>query len=249
MVIDIFIKTYHKDFIWLEYCLASIRKFATGFRKIIIISDDDGHKIPAHFVKDLPVSIYYKKLPTSRPSNSANGIGYMWQQIIKLNWHIYTDADAVLILDSDWMLTTPTKPEDFMIDGKFTWGFRDWENAGRAICWKEPTEFLIKQPVDYEAMCISGFVLLRDTTIAFTNHMCSIHDVKTIWEIILKYNLSTFSEFNLFGTFIEKYDRKEYTKLYNYDLTKLHNITLLTSWSWGGLKEDDKKRRDEILSR
>lgn len=247
MIVDIFIKTYHKDFIWLEYCLASIRKFATGFRKVIIVSDDDGNKIPSKFVEGLSADVYYTPVPKVYPDNPSHGIGYLWQQIVKLNWYNYTDADAVLILDSDWMLTVPTKPEDFMIDGKFTWGYRDWDKVGDAICWKAPTELLLKTPVKYEAMSIAGFMLVRNTAINFMTYMCNLHDVKNIWDIFLQKNIGSLSEFNLFGTFVEQYDTENYTKLYNYDVHKLHNITILTSWSWGGLKEEDKQRRDSIL--
>jgi len=34
--LDIFIKTYHKDFEWLFFCLSSIDKFVDGFQNIII---------------------------------------------------------------------------------------------------------------------------------------------------------------------------------------------------------------------
>lgn len=247
MIVDIFIKTYHRDFVWLEYCLASIRKFATGFRKVVLVSDDDGHKVPENFIEGMSVDIHYTKIPTVHPSNPTHGIGYLWQQIVKLSWHTYTDADAVLVLDSDWMFTCATKPEDFMVDGKFSWGYRDWDKVGDAICWKVPTEFLIQEPVEYEAMSIAGFMLTRNTTIQFLDHICSKHKVETLWDIFMKYNLASFSEFNLFGTFIEKYSHDEYTRLYNYDINKLHNRHILTSWSWGGLKEDDKARRDKIL--
>ena len=49
--VDIFIKTYHKDFIWLEYCIKSIKKFCKGFRDVVIVSDDDGNLIPENITK------------------------------------------------------------------------------------------------------------------------------------------------------------------------------------------------------
>jgi hypothetical protein len=247
MVVDIFIKTYHKDFIWLKYCLGSIQKFAQGFRKVVIVSDDDGHIIPPEFLKGLTVDVHYTKVPTVYPENPCHGIGYLWQQIVKLNWYTYTDADTVLILDSDWMLTVPTTPENFMVDGKFTWGYRDWDKVGDAICWKAPTELLFKNPAKYEAMPIAGFMLVRNTSMKFMKHMCHLYNVKTIWDIFVQNNIGSLSEFNLFGTFIEQHDTEEYTKLYNYEFHKLHNITILTSWSWGGLKDEDKARRDAVL--
>src|ERR1051325_2520427 len=38
---DIFIKTYPQDYVWLKFCLQSINKYASGFRKIWIISPED----------------------------------------------------------------------------------------------------------------------------------------------------------------------------------------------------------------
>lgn len=248
MIVDIFIKTYHKDYVWLEYCLKSIRKFASGFRNIVIVGDHGDIPIPPQYYEGLPVKIVYSAKPARAPTYVEHGLGYLWQQYIKLSWHTLTDADAVLVLDSDWMLTAPTTPTDFMVDGKFAWVFRRWENAGSGICWKKPTEFLLKIPSEYEGMGIAGFILQRETTIALKNCICSLHGVQDIWDIVLKYNLSTFSEFNLFGSFIHAFDRKEYTCLYEPDVTKLHNYTLLASWSWGGLKAEDKAGRDTILS-
>lgn len=247
MIVDIFIKTYHKDFIWLKYCLASIKKFAKGFRKVVIVSDNDGHVIPDKFLEGLLVDIHYTSIPKIQPSHSSHGIGYLWQQIVKLSWHTYTDADAVLILDSDWMFTVPTTPEDFMTDGKFKWLYREWEKAGTAICWKESTEFLLKTPTNYEAMAVAGFLMTRDTTIAFKDFICNTHGTKTIWEIILKYDLSSFSEFNLYGSYVILFNRPDYVAVYNDAVHTLHNKTILTSWSWGGLTNEDKLIRENIL--
>jgi len=242
---DIFIKTYYKDYIWLKYCLQSIKKFAKGFRKVIIVTDA-GHKIPEEYLC-IPCDIHYVSLPDKFPSYVEHGVGYLWQQYIKLSWYNYTDADSILILDSDWMLTKITTPDDFKKDNKFYWFYRDWKNAGAGICWKPSTDFLLNVDSQYEAMCIAGYVLQRETTLALKNHLCLAHGTNDIWDIFVKYNMKSASEFNIFGSFIHYFDRSEYVKLYNENVVEYHNITIYTSWSWGGLTDNDKLKRESIL--
>lgn len=246
MIVDIFIKTYHKDFQWLKYCLKSIDKFASGFRNIIIVSDNDDHLIPNDYLIS-NCKVFYVSIPKKQPIYVDHGIGYLWQQCIKLSWYNYTDADAVLVMDSDEMFTCPTNPEHFKSHFKFNWFYRDWKDAGSGICWKESTDKLLQIDTAYEAMCITGFILCRDTTIALKNALCSIHGTNDIWEVLLKYNMTTMSEFNVFGSFVHHFDRKEYSQIYDKDLSKYHNITILKSWSWGGLNKEDIETRNKIL--
>lgn len=249
MVTDIFIKTYYKDFIWLEYCLRSIKKFTSGFRNVVIISDDDGHQIPEKILGILAnKSVHYVKVPIPYSKSIDHGVGYLWQQYIKLTWYKYTDADNVLMLDSDSMLTKPTCPDNFKVDDKFYWIYRKWEDAGTSIIWKDITKHALKVDPDYEAMCVDGFLMQKDTTIAFKNMFCSMYHTDDIWNAFAKNNITSFSEYNAFGTFIDKFDRKEYVKIYNASPEIIHNYSIIKSWSWGGLTDEDKQRREQILS-
>ena len=249
MTTDIFIKTYHKDFLWLEYCLKSIAKFTSGFRNLILISDEDGNLIPDFMLNIVPNTIVtYVKVPNAYSREIDHGVGYMWQQYIKLTWYKYTDAENVLLLDSDSMLTKPTTPSSFQINNKFYWIYRKWEDAGSAIIWKDITKNILKIEPSYEAMCVDGFIMQKETTIAFKNMFCSMYHTNDIWDAFIKNKFKSFSEFNAFGTFIDKYDRTEYSKLYTADPLVVHNYSIIKSWSWGGLSEEDKLRRDKILA-
>lgn len=245
-VTDIFIKTYKGDFVWLEYLLASIQKFASGFRHVVIICDgNDGQMIPHRFL--FPgCKVRYVPLPKLAPPKVTTGIGYLWQQAIKLKWWTYTDADAVLVLDSDWMLTTKTTPEDFQHEGQWYWCYRDWEKAGTAISWKEPVESLTQLKANYEAMCISGFILERETCIAFKDYLCNLYQQHDIWDVFVTQRIHTASEFNMLGTYIY-HCRDNYCKLVNPDYETLHNSTIRASWSWGGLQDEERMERDKIL--
>lgn len=247
MAIDIFIKTYHKDFQWLQYCLKSIEKFASGFRNIIIVSDNDEHKIPDEYLIS-NCKVFYVDIPKKQPTYVEHGIGYLWQQYIKLSWYDYTDAEAVIVMDSDEMFTCLTTPESFKENNKFRWFYRDWKDAGNGICWKSSTDFILKVNTEFDAMCITGFILQKETTISLKNHLCSLHNTANLWEIFLKYDMKTLSEFNIFGSFIHHFDSHQYTKIYNGNVSKYHNFTILKSWSWGGISEEDNKTRNTILN-
>ncbi len=248
-ITDIFIKTYHRDFVWLEYCLKSIKKYARGFRDIVIVSDNTGHIIPSNITDVLPVKIYYVNLPSKAPTYVEHGLGYLWQQFVKLSWYKYSDAHQVLVLDSDEMLTKSLSPDSFKTNGKFNWFYRDWEKAGNGICWRQSTEFLLNKETIYDAMVLTGFVLQKETTIALKNHLCSLHNCDELWDIIIKYNLKTCSEFNLFGNFIHLYGRTEYNLVINGDITKYMDNKINKEWSWGGISNDIINKSNDILNR
>lgn len=247
---DIFIKTYHKDFEWLYYCVKSIHKFAKGFRKIIIVSDNDGHKIPENIQNIMPLYIIYLDVPTTIPNNMIQPIGYVWQQLIKISWMNFTDAESILLLDSDEMLSKPLTPSNLMDEnGNFYWFYRDWELSENAICWKIPTSIFLKKEPKYEAMCVSGFVFEKETTKRLIDYITTIHNTKTVWDIFYKNYITEFSEYNTYGNFIHIIDEKNtYNKQINVeDFTSYYTYNIIKSWSYGGLNGEDKEIRDNIL--
>lgn len=253
--IDIFIKTYVNDFLWLEYLLKSVKKFARGFRNVIIISDNDGNNIPDSILEIMQVTVKYIDIPNKMPDkftkNNKNLItcpGYLWQQIVKLNWMDYTDADAVLLLDSDVMLTQPTCVSDLMNNQKrWVWKYRSWEFAGSAVMWKVPTQQLLQFEPEYEAMCLSCLVFERNTTIQFIEYLKKVHNATDLWDVLFKYDVSLFSEFNAYGSYVNKFDNDTfYYKIINSN-EQIINNNFIKSWSYGGITEKDKKIRDALL--
>jgi hypothetical protein len=243
--VDIFIKTYHKDFIWLEYLLKSIKKFASGFRRIVIVSDEDGNVIPEDFKDIIDFTVFYVPVPTINNRSIPHGIGYIWQQCIKLSWYNYTDANAIVIFDSDEMLTCPTTPDSFKTNGKFNWYYRKWEDAGTAICHKDPVDKFLKMNTRYESMCITGFYFTLNASRALEDHLNKIYGTCDILSIINLCKLTTLSEFNIFGNLIYSIQHPDYNYVFN--TTGAFNQSILKSWSWGGLNEEDKQKRMAIL--
>jgi len=244
---DIFIKTYHKDYIWLDFCLRSIKKFAHGFRDVVIVTEES-HPIPQELLNIIPLKVYYVPFPSTQPKWVEHGLGYLWQQYIKLTWYNYTDASAVLIMDSDEMFTVPTSPFNFQSSGKYFWYYRDWKDAGTGICWKKWTDAMLCHESQYNAMCITGFVMEKETSIKLKEYLCKQHSVGDIWDIFVKHNMQTTSEFNVFGSFVHHHCSDKYIKKINFTPKETHNVTIRKTWSWGGVKDSEKEIRNKILT-
>lgn len=241
MSVSIFIKTYYKDFKWLQYLLPSIERYANNFESIIIVSDDDGNIIPDEYIKsikNIPIYIHYVKLPIIYPNNIHHGLGYLWQQYIKLNWFKYCNSDTVLILDSDEILTTYITPDNFKYNDKWIWTYRLWKDAEYAIIWKDITDTILQIDTKYEAMCISGFILTKSMTIQLLEYLYNIHNDNDLWNIINKYNIVTMSEFNIYGSYINHINNDQYyCNIYCSDLN-LINKTINKYRSWDGISDE-----------
>ena len=162
-----------------------------------------------------------------------------------MNWHNICDADSALMLDSDEMLCKLTTPDDFKHDGKWVWTYRIWKDAGDAICWKKSTDQILRQNTPYEAMLVSGFVLTRPATINLLNYIYQKHAISNLWELVVKKKMNTFSEYNLYGSFIHLVN----DPAYHYNIRKdipLHDC-IIKNWSWGGITDEIHKKAMSYL--
>ena len=240
----IFIKTCSKDHAWLQFLLPSIEKYAEGFRYVLIISDT-GTPIPQEYLnslKRIPVHIRYIPVPHIHDMYIEGGVGYLWQQNVKLHWTEFCDTDSVLMLDSDQMLCSRTVPEDFKHEGKWIWSYRSWESAGGAICWKESNDKVLMQNTPYEAMCIPGFVLTRNATKNCVNTICQKHGVSQLWDLVTQKRFNKLSEYNIYGSFIESVQDPEYFYNTKLDIPIRNWDRIITFWSWGGITQGVRDR-------
>jgi hypothetical protein len=238
---SIFIKTYSGDYKWLQYLLPSIEKYANGFEEVIIVADNDGTRIPEEYlnmIKKYKVSVIYENLPTKQPIWTECGIGYIWQQYIKLNWFRYCSSEAVLILDSDEIIITNMAPDDFKHNGKWIWGYRPWDKAGKAICHKLATDIILRIDTECEAMCEVGFVLTRHTTQRLLAYLSD----KDLWDFIVERNIGKMSEYNIYGSYVYHIYGDDY--FHNIDGQIPRKYMICIRWSWGGITEEiDRENR------
>ncbi|GJF32754.1 hypothetical protein KNE206_54540 [Kitasatospora sp. NE20-6] len=98
-VLDVFIRSYHRDRQWLDLALRSIALFASGHRRVVVV-------VPRSSLGRMEPSAIESagvRLHTCRDYADD----YLGQQITKLNADRYTDADMILHLDSDQVFTAP----------------------------------------------------------------------------------------------------------------------------------------------
>ncbi|MDA9260653.1 hypothetical protein N9P58_02175 [Puniceicoccaceae bacterium] len=157
MHIDLFYKTYPGDYQFLEHSLKSVKRHAQGFRDIIIVTDH-GHldalrelvnpfNIPSLklFELDRSLDIYsptklpsplrklkrslFKAIGSSRRIIKPKKIGYEIQKAVKCDWTQWSDADAVLQIDSDTMLIAPLKTKQLFKEQHPIWLRQTWGNS------------------------------------------------------------------------------------------------------------------------
>lgn len=225
----IFIRTYHKDLKWLQYCLKSIHKNLVGWDEIVICIPKGQEPYLSHLTSE--------RVVTSKIYRDD----YLGQQLSKIKAHQYINYDYILFVDSDCIFKPNSDIRDYFHDNKPVILKQRYENVGDAICWKEPTEDLFQEYVPYEYMRRAPQLFLRETLINFNTHFPFIED----YVVNLPYR--RFSEFNALGYFAEKMESEKYSiiDIDNTDI-KLPENKCMQFWSWGGV-ENNIKRIEELI--
>ena len=217
MTTDIFIKTCVHDAEYHRYCLASIEKFCTGFRRTVVIEGE-------------------------HPK------GYLRQQVVKLHADTYTDADFVLMTDSDTLFTVPVTPETYLRDGKPVWIHTPWTpemlaHKGTAAWRKCMTDFAKGVEPPSEFMRRQGFMvpgwLLKDL-----RQWCQFKHGKTLEDYVM--NAGAFSEFNVIGHFAWQFHHNEFSWI-NTATDELPESPLVQFWSHTPVAEN-LERINQILA-
>lgn len=224
MTTDILIKTYPGDYEWLRYCLRSIQRFATGFRRTVVIVPDGAEKPPTGDAEDVHYVHEY-------------GEGYMFQQVVKLHADAFTDAEFICYMDADTIFTRHVCPEHLIDDMRRPrWLYTPYSsiNSGDGQTWKAPTEKLMNGPVDHEFMRRHPFVVSRKMLEGFRLWMMRSHRM-TVERYVMTQPNREFSEFNALGAwlwFYHGYVVEWMNTDENMGTTFVHQ-----SYSWGGLSD------------
>lgn len=187
--IDIFIKSYHKDFQWLKYCLMSIKKNVTGYNNVILLIPEKGKDL--FDTRDLPerTLIHYV---------DEYGAGWLYQQWCKINAPAYSFAEFILFADSDCFFDHKIDLQDFVPKPEIL--YTEWDKVGDAICWKECTEKYIKTP--YEFMRRNCMIYHRQTLLNLVAYFPGLE--RRIM------HSERFSEFNLMGSYAFQFEPENY---------------------------------------
>lgn len=244
MKVDLFIKTYKKDFKWLEYCFRSIKKFAKNYNELIIV-------VPLDEQEEFDLAAFDFPERTRVEFIKEEGNGYLWQQYIKMIAHTFSDADYIKYLDSDCIFTKEFDAHSLIYDGRPEILYRyyldkDGKNqVDGASCWQEPTSKFLNQYIDKEFMCRHIFCYHRSTLENIEKWCIKTHN-KTLKSYIM--NSGSFSEFNTIGAWCHLYEQ------HNYNFVDTNNGWIYVEpqvhqfWSYSGLTEEEKNKIEIILN-
>lgn len=230
-MVSIFIRTYHRDIKWLNYCLASIHKNLKGFDEIVVCIPTGQESLLSHLT--------YEKVVTCKIYRDD----YLGQQISKLNAHLYCKNDYILFVDSDVVFKPNADVRDYFKNNKPIILKAKYETVGGAICWKKPTEKLFKEVVEFEYMRFCPEIFHR-STLEMINE--SFPDLENY---IMKQPHRQFSEFNALGFYAEKMQPESYEII---DITNgvpedLPENRSQQFWSWSGLTDNDLHQINNII--
>lgn len=268
MSIGIFIKTCKKDHEWLKWCLLSIQQNIYDFDGVCIVTDSDHTNIDEYedIIKKINGYVVHIDVPTVEHS-CQDGIGYLWMQNLKLNWHTFCDYDAVLQIDSDCIVSSILTPKYFMSsNNKYKWFVRSWALSKFGLVHRKPLNKLLDTDSKYEHMPYNGWVLNRNDTISFhewiySKHKCSwweylLNQTKEDWgKSITDYELRIFgcsgrsrgsSIYNAYGGFLETQTIHDHIFV-NSDEIAIEYHPITQYWSWGGQNNDIKASILKIL--
>lgn len=194
---DIFIRTYPKDYPWLKYCLRSINKFASGFRKVWIVS-------PEPSPMDVTTLGYEWKT-----INDESPDGYLAQQITKLYADVITDyqADYILHLDSDVILTREVTPQDFFRGDKLAWLYTPY--SAIETPWQAITEKFMDAQIENEFMRRLPMMIPRWLYPRLREFCHSKHGM-VVTNYIRVQPERAFSEFNAIGAYAFRYHHDKF---------------------------------------
>lgn len=238
MTADVFIVTYKKDFDWLGYCLKAIRKNLQGFRNIVIAC-------PFKDAAGLVSQEFFMKLHSKDCVHFLDeweGMGHEWQNYIKSTAHQLTDADYILHLDCDTLVTESVKVEDFFQDGKPIWSYAFYSEQPH-VPWRGVTENLLGFECPREFMQSFPFLIKRKTYEILEEHVktrCGYGLERWIKEAPKIGNaFRNYSEFNALGSIAYRYQQDEYVWLKKdaKDLEWKDGICSNTQWPFSAIKQ------------
>lgn len=216
--IDIFIKSYAKDFKLLYYAMESIKKNVTGYNKLcILVPCEDKIAFDRMFPrKNLP-----KKTDVSIITEYGNR--YLFQQLCKMQAYKYCNSEYILFTDSDCLFDKPVNFQDIVKGGKPEILYTDYSKVEGAICWKEPTEKFMGEKVKWEYMRRNFLVYHKSTLEAIAKGYLDLEDIVM--------SSDRFSEFNCLGAYAFKNERKKYSFV-NTDTWEYVEPLGIQLWSW-----------------
>lgn len=224
--VDIFIKSYHKDFKLLNYSFISLKRFVTGYNKVILLIPE--HEKHLFDTRDLPerTEVHYVK---------EYGDKYLLQQWFKVSANKYSNADFILFSDSDVIFDHEVNVMDYVSNNTPQILYTHYDKVGTAIIWKQCTEAFLNTQIDFEFMRRLQLIYHRETLIKISQTYPNLE-----FSIM---NNGRFSEFNFIGAWAFINEREKYDFINTDDWSYVPPMGIQL-WSRAD-KNGDQQHRDE----
>jgi hypothetical protein len=228
---DIFIRTYYKDLQWLGFCLRSVRRFCSGFSRVILVVPQasrvrlDWHGIAGDLTVNCP--------------NYADD--YLGQQVSKLLADQWSDADFICHIDADCIFSRPNHASELMHGGKPRVLFAPYARLDRHVPWQPLVQDLLGGKVEHEFMRTPPYTFPRWLYGEFRAFVRQRHGVE-MEEYVLRQPARGFSEFNALGAFAFRH----YPEAFHWvdeHAWPAGRRPCRVYWSWGGI---DRRLRSEL---
>lgn len=152
--VEIFIVTFQRDFNYLQYCLRSIAKFATGFSGVTILVPTEQHEACSKLVNFEPQLPFPKRVVSGVEWPKLGFLWHMAQVMRAEEW--CPEADFIVHIDPDCIFTAPVTPDDYIRDGKPILRFEYFSSICKRHpvigCWQECTQRCLPFLVTAETM-------------------------------------------------------------------------------------------------
>lgn len=205
MKMSIFIRSCIHDLPYLEYCLRSIRKFASGFSEVVVVVADYERALFRQLSEQHAITL--KDYPGA-PDHAQGQICAQWAACVA-DKYVAKDTDLICYMDSDCVFVEPVKPEDYLVDGKPVLCIESYSRMPKDYPWKPVVEETLGVPVEFDAMRRHPAVHYPEMLRFFRDEVCIAHGLRTDrGDNFRKYVLSRkasfpwgFTEFNALGAF------------------------------------------------
>ena len=170
--------------------------------------------------------------------NKEQQRGYMAQQSSKMYSDTHTDAEFILVTDSDTLFVSPVTPQTFMVDGKPIWIHTPWTpemltHPGTAAWKRVMTEFFGSEP-NSEKMRRQPFVFPRKVLQTLREYCFQKHR-KSLDDYIM--GADAFSEWNVLGEHCWRHHHDMFHWV-DSSVDPLPELTVLQTWSHDPLEKN-----------
>ena len=152
---DLVVKTYPGDYSWLPYLFRSIAKYATGWRELIVIIEEQ---------YDAPPLPEGARLVRCRRYEGTDCSPFRGVPIERIGAWRHSDADVLVFVDSDCVFCRPvdmqTDPTIRIERPAVLW--REWDGAGPCQKWRAPARATLGFDPPWLTMCRYPFVFPRE---------------------------------------------------------------------------------------